>query len=57
VEVALVNLEAALDLVVLDAYDLYPEVAGEAARDAPAEALRGDLRVRQAARSSSAPPS
>jgi hypothetical protein len=57
VEVALVHLEAALDLVVLDAHDLDPEVAREAARDAPAEALRGDLGVRQAARSSSAPPS
>src|SRR5215207_3190768 len=57
VEVAVVDLEAALDLVVLDAHDLDPEVSGEAARDALPEALRGDGRVRQAARSSSAPPS
>ena len=57
VEVAVVDLEAALDLVVLDAHDLDAEVAGEAARDAPAEALRGYVGVRQAARSSSAPPS
>jgi hypothetical protein len=56
-EVALVDLEAALDLVVLDAQDLDAEVAGEAARNASAERLRRDGRVRQAARSSSAPPS
>jgi acetyl-CoA acetyltransferase len=57
VEVAVVDLEAALDLVVLDAHDLDPEVSGEAAGDALPEALRGDGGVRQAARSSSAPPS
>jgi hypothetical protein len=57
VEVALVDLEATPDLVVLDAHDLDAEVAGEAARYAPAERLRRDGRVRQAARSSSAPPS
>jgi hypothetical protein len=54
---ATIHLEAALHLVVLDAHDLDPEVSGEAALDAPAEALRGDVGVRQAARRSSAPPS
>jgi hypothetical protein len=57
VEVAAVDLEAALDLVVLDPDDLYAEVAGEAALDALAEELRRDGRVRQAAFSRSAPPS
>ena len=47
VEVAPVDLKAALHLVVIDAHDLDPEVAGEAACDAPAEALRGDGRIRQ----------
>jgi len=57
VEVALVDLQAALDLVVLDPDDLDAEVAGEAALDARAEAIGGDLRVGQAAFSRSAPPS
>jgi hypothetical protein len=56
-EVALVDFEAAPHLVVLNAHDLDAEIAGEAARDAPAELLGRDGRVRQAARSSSAPPS
>jgi hypothetical protein len=57
VQVAPIDLEPALHLVVLDPHDLDSEVAGEAACDALAEALGGDRRVRQAARSSSAPPS
>jgi len=57
VEMAVVDLEPALNLVVLDADDLDPQVSGEAACDALAEPLRGDGRVRQAARSSTAPPS
>ena len=57
VKVAPVDLEAALHLVVLDPDDFDPEIAGEAAFDALAEALGVDGRVRQAARSSSAPPS
>jgi hypothetical protein len=57
VEVPPIDVEAALDLVVLDANDLDSEVAGEAARDAPAEELRGDGGVRQAAFSSTEPPS
>jgi hypothetical protein len=56
-EVALVDLEPALHLVVLDPDDLDAEVAWEAALDALAEAVGGDLRVRQAAFSKSAPPS
>jgi hypothetical protein len=50
VEVALVDLEPALRLTVLDAYDLDPEVAREAARDPLAEDLRGDRRVAQRSR-------
>jgi hypothetical protein len=57
VEVAAVHLEAALDLVVLDADDLDAEVAREAPGDAVAEALGGDVEVRQAAGSRTAPPS
>jgi hypothetical protein len=56
-QVALVDLQPALHLVVLDAHDLDPQVSREAALDAPAEALRGDLGVRQAAFSSRAPSS
>jgi hypothetical protein len=56
-EMAPVDHEAALDLVVLDPDQLDAEVAGEAACDGVAEALGGYFRVRQAARSSSAPPS
>jgi hypothetical protein len=57
VEVARVDLQAALDLVVLDPDDLDPEVGGEAALDARAEALGCDLRIGQAAFSKRAPPS
>jgi hypothetical protein len=57
VEVAPVDLEAALDLVVLDPDHLDAEVAREAALDGLAEELRPDRRVRQAAFSKSAPPS
>jgi hypothetical protein len=57
VQVAAVDLEAALDLVVLDAHDLDAEVAGEAPGDAVPKALGRDVRVRQAAGSRTAPPS
>ena len=56
-EVALVDQEPALHLVVLDPDHLDAEVAREAALDARAEAIGGDLRVGQAAFSRSAPPS
>jgi hypothetical protein len=54
---AVVDLEAALHLVVLDPDHFDAEVAGEAALDAGAEAVGGDLVVGQAAFSRSAPPS
>jgi hypothetical protein len=57
VEVALVHLETALHLVVLDPDDLDAEVAREAALDALPEAVGRDLRVGQAAFSNSAPSS
>jgi hypothetical protein len=57
VEVAAVDIKAALDLLVLDPDNLDAEVAGEAPRDAVPEALGGDVRVRQAAGSRTAPPS
>ena len=57
VEVSAVDLEAALDLVVLDPDHLDAEVAGEAPLDPAAEALGRDVRVRQAAGSRTAPPS
>jgi len=56
-EVTAVDLEAALDLCVVDAHYLDAEVAGKAVADLLAEELRRDRRVRQAAFSSSAPPS
>jgi hypothetical protein len=49
VQVALVDLEPTLNLVVFDPDNLDAEIAREAARDAFAEALRGDGGVRQAA--------
>jgi hypothetical protein len=57
VKVALVDRQAALDLVVLDPDYLDAEVAGEAAGDPLAEQLGRDGRVGQALRSSAAPPS
>jgi len=56
-EVALVDQEPALHLVVLDPDHLDAEVAREAALDARAEALGCDLRIGQAAFSKRAPPS
>jgi hypothetical protein len=57
VQMAAVHHKPALHLLVPDAHDLDAEVSGEAVCDGRAEALRSDGRVRQAARSSSAPPS
>jgi hypothetical protein len=53
VEVAAVDLEPALHLVVVDPDHLDAEVPGKAARDTRAEQLRRDRRVRQAAALSS----
>jgi hypothetical protein len=56
-EMALVDLETALDLVVLDPDDLDAELTGEAPGDPRAEDLRRDGGVGQAAGSSRASPS
>jgi hypothetical protein len=53
VEVAAVHLEPALHLIVVDPDHLDAELPGKAARDAHAEQLRRDRRVRQAAALSS----
>jgi hypothetical protein len=53
VEMALVDLQAALDLAVVDPDDLDPEVAGKRPGDPLAEDVGGDGRVAQ--RSSAVP--
>ena len=57
VEVAPIDREPALHLVVLDPDHLDPEVAGKLPAMRSRKQLRGDRRVGQAARSSTAPPS